>query len=441
VVVVKSGFASLRCSRACLFGSVVVVIAASILTTPASAAPRADADLTAVVIKARAAVSLPAVEADAAVRAAASALLGAGNAQGAFASSGGTGTLITATVPAGDVLATAQVKSAVFDPRVSAIAVLRRAQTVAVAAALDPRRPFRTPVLAGAVVDPGVAGSLAVLVPPADGTIPPISLQQDRGGELVTIDLAATAVRADQGALLVQLKGRDRISGPRLGYGVEYTLQIGGNRRYQLRTRPVPSALRSRSFASGPGFTGADRQAFLKTVSLIPPAGRKIVDVIGGAITVRVMANSAPICGAQTSCAGFDPSNGYFLILNRAQLHSPAGRFVITHELGHLVDFLGLDTFSHRKFKSLFSRSPNWKSCFPLGSRCTSYGEVFADQFGFFSTNAHGVQSGYNDDRLATSKEFATLLRSQWAFRPPPNRNPLAGFGPLAKSLAGGVVR
>jgi len=27
------------------------------------------------------------------------------------------------------------------------------------------------------------------------------------------------------------------------------------------------------------------------------------------------------------------------------------------------------------------------------------------------------------------------VLRSQWAFRPPQNRNPLAGFGPLAKSF------
>jgi hypothetical protein len=441
VVVVKSSFTSLRLSRARLFGPVVVAVAALTLATPLSAAPGADADLTSVVLKARAAVGLPAVEANPAVRAAAGALLGAGNAQGAFASSGGAGTLITATVPAGDTLATAQMKSAVFDPRVSAITVLRRAQTVALAAALDPQRPFRTPVLAGAVVDPGVAGSLAVLVPPAGGTIPGISLQQDRGGDLVTIDVEATAVQADQGALLVQLKGRDRITGPRLGYGVKYTLEIGGNHRYRVRTRPVPSALRSRSFASGPGFTGADRQAFLKTVSMIPPAGRKIVDVIGGAITVRVLANSASICGAQTSCAGFDRGNGYFLILNRAQLHSPAGRFVITHELGHLVDFLGLDTFSHQKFKTLFSRSPHWKSCFPLGSRCASSPEVFADQFGFYSTNAHGIQSGYNDDRLATSKEFATLLQSQWAFRPPPNRNPLAGFGPLAKSLVDAVVR
>jgi hypothetical protein len=60
---------------------------------------------------------------------------------------------------------------------------------------------------------------------------------------------------------------------------------------------------------------------------------------------------------------------------------------------------------------------------------------VFADQFGFYSTNAHGVQTGYGDDRLATSSALTTVLRAQWAFRPPQELNPLAGYGPLAKSF------
>jgi hypothetical protein len=400
-----------------------------------STAPAADVDLTPSVLKDRAAVGLPAVRADASVRAAAGALLAGQNAQAAFSSGGGTGTLVTAKVAAGSALAAAQVKSAVFDPRVTALAVLRRDNSVAVAAALDLKRPFTAPVLAGAVVDPGVAGSLAVLFPPGSGTIPAISLQQNRSGDLVTIEIAATAVPGAEGAILVQLKGRDRITGPQLGYGIDYTLRIGSNRSFRVRTRPVPSVLTSRSFASGPGFSGSDRRAFLATVNSIPGVGRKVVDVIGGAITVRVLGNSAPICGAQTSCAGFDPGNGYFLILNKSQLHSSVGRFVITHELGHLVDFLGLDTFSHQDFQKLFSGSPKWKSCFPLRGQCTPFIEVYADQFGFFSTNAHGVQSGYGDDRLATGSAFANVLGSQWAFRPPQNRNPLAGFGPLAKSF------
>jgi hypothetical protein len=424
------GLRPTRIRAAVVLGSAVLL---SWLAAP-SPAPAADVDLTSSVLRDRAAVGLPAVRADAAVRAAANALLGGQNAQAAFASSSGTGSLVTARVPAGAALAEAQVKSAVFDPRVTALAVLRRGETVAVAAALDPKRPFTAPVLAGAVVDPGVAGSLAVLFPPGSGTIPAVSLQQNRSGDVVTIEVVATAVPGALGAILVQLKGRDRITGPQLGYGLDYSLRIG-TRSFRVKTSPVPTVLISRSFASGLGFTGADRTDFVKAVDRLPSMGRRIVDVIGGAITVRVLANSAPNCGAQTSCAGFDPGNGYFLIVNRAQLRSPAGRFVITHELGHLVDFLGLDTFSHERFKTLFSKSSKWKSCFPVGGQCAPFLEVFADQFGFFGTNAHGIQSGYNDDRLATGPAFGALLQSQWAFRPPQNRNPLAGFGPLAKSF------
>jgi hypothetical protein len=400
-----------------------------------SAAPAADTDLTPLALKARKAVGLPAVGANPAVRAAAGAVLEGGDPQRAFTSEGGTGDLITAKVPAGGALSTAKLKAVVFDPRVTAIAVLGRDRNVAVAAAFDLGRPFRAPVLAGAVVDPGVAGSLAVLVPPGSGTIPAISLQRYRGGQLVSIEVAATADTGVKGAILVALKGRDRITGPQVGYGLTYTLKIGTNRSYAVRTRPIPSALVSRSFVPGPGFAGADRRRFMQGVNSLPPAVRTIVDIIGGAVSVRVLANTAPICGRQTSCAGYDPSYGYFMMLNRAQLRSEMGGFVIAHEIGHLVDFLGLDTFSYEDFRKLFSRSPKWKNCFRWHGECTPFLEVFADQFGFYATNARAVQWGYGDDRLATASAFATRLKAQWAFRPPQNRNPLAGFGPLAQSF------
>jgi hypothetical protein len=401
----------------------------------APVAPAADTNLTPAALSARSAVGLPAIGENPAVLAAAGAVLDGRDPGTTFRPLGGTGKLITATVPAGGALSNNNLKAVVFDPRVTAIAVIGRDRRVAVAAALDAGRPFVAPVLAGAVVDPGVAGSLAILFPPASQTIPQILLQRHRGRQLVTIGIAATAVPGVEGAVLVALKGRDRITGPQIGYGLTYTLKIGTNRTYTLRTRPIPSTLVSRSFMPGPGFTGANRQRFMKVVQTLPPAGRKVVDIIGGAMTVSVLANSAAVCGEQTSCAGYDPGNGYFIIINRAQLRSAFGRFAISHELGHLVDFLGLDTFSHQAFRKVFSKSRKWKRCFPSGGQCSPFDEVLADQFGFFSTNARGVQTGYNDDRLATSSAFATVLRAQWAFRPPQDRNPLAGFGPLAKSF------
>ena len=402
----------------------------------AAPAPAADTDLTKAATAARKAVGLPAVPENSAVLSAAGAVFNGGDAKALFTSLGGTGDLITAAVPAGEALSTATLKSVVFDPRLTAMAVLGRNGTVVVAAALDPGLPFKTPVLAGAQVDPAVSGSLAVLFPPAGGTIPQIVLQRYRGSQLVTINTAATATPGVNGSIVVALTPRDLLTGPQIGYSTTYTLKIGTSRSYTVRTRPIPSVLVSRSFVAGPGFKGADRQRFMQVVASIPPTGRKIVDVVGGAITVSVLANSTPICGEQTSCAGFDPGNGYFMILNRAQLRSGAfGRFAITHELGHLIDFLGLDTLSQQAFRTLFDRSPHWKNCYPLRGQCSPFLEVFADQFGYFSTNAHGVQSGYGDNRLADSPAFAGVLRAQWSFRPPQDINPLAGYGPLAKSF------
>ena len=379
-----------------------------ILTAAAPAGEPVGTDLTPIAVKARMAVGLPSVSASPAIRAAVGAVLEGTDPEAAFAAGSGTGDLVTTAVPAGAALSTAKLKAVVFDPRVTSLAVFKRGRSVAAAAVVDPTRPFPSPVLAGAVVDPGIAGSLAVLIPPGSGTIPQVTLQTNRGGQQVQIGIAATAGPGIDGAILVALKGRDRITGPQVGYGLTYTLKVGTNRSFTVRTRPIPSVLVARSWVPGPGFTGSDRRRFVEAVTTLPPPARKILDVIGGAITVRVVTNSTPICGAPTSCAGFDPSYGYFMILNRAQLHSELGRFVILHELGHLVDFLGLDTFSYEAFRNLFSESPNWERCFPLHGSCTPFSEVFADQFGFYTTNAHGIQSGYNDDRLATAEGYAT---------------------------------
>ncbi|HKV67068.1 MAG TPA: hypothetical protein VJN72_03190, partial [Gaiellales bacterium] len=106
-------------------GLVLGAVAAVTCIALPSTAPAADVDLTPSVLKDRAAVGLPAVGANPAVRAAAAALLGGQDPKAAFSSAGGTGTLVTARVPTGSALAAAQVKSAVFDPRDTSIAVLR----------------------------------------------------------------------------------------------------------------------------------------------------------------------------------------------------------------------------------------------------------------------------------------------------------------------------
>jgi hypothetical protein len=155
---------------------------------------------------------------------------------------------------------------------------------------------------------------------------------------------------------------------------------------------------------------------------------------------VRALSNTAPVCGGQqTSCAGYDQGNGYFILLNRSQMATPFGRFAIAHELGHLVDFLGLDTFADDRFYTLFKHSPRWRSCFRFQGGCTPLIEVYADQFGVYALDLGKQPSGYNDPVLAARGSFGRLLQQQWAFRPPQERNPLAGFGPLAKTFTDAV--
>jgi hypothetical protein len=389
---------------------------------------------------ARAAVGLPPAPPTKAVTAAATALAKGAEPGAAFAAAGGTGELQTATAPAGSALSTGQIKRIVFDPRVNSLASARVGGKVAVAGTVDESLPFAHPVLAGAVADPAIAGSMALLFPPKTKTIPNVVLTEQRGGGVtVTIGIVATATEGLDGAILVQLKGRDRVTGPQIGYGLHYRLSVGGS-TFDLTTRQIPPALTSKSFATGDGFTKADRARLMAEIRVFPPTTRKILDYIGGAITVRALSNTAPVCGGQqTSCAGYDAGNGYFILLNRPQMETPFGRFAIAHELGHLVDFLGLDTFGDNDFYSMFKRSSAWRSCFHYQGGCTPLIEVYADQFGVAALGLSKQPSGYNDPVLASRSGFTTLLHQQWAFRPPQERNPLAGFGPLAKTFSSAI--
>jgi len=385
--------------------------------------------------RARSAAGLRPARPNGPVAAAAKALLGGQDPQAAFSAAGGTGGLVTAAAPRGSALSTPQLKRIVFDPRVTAIAGSTGSGEVVVAGALDTTLPFTRPVLAGVTVDPAVAGSIALLFPPGTATIPNVTLTERRGaGTTVTLGIVATATEGLAGAILVQIKGRDRVTGPQMGYGLRYRLTVGSV-SFDLRTRPLPPVLRSATFAPGEGFQGRDRSQFLHELAGFPPTARRIVGYVGGAITVRVLASTVAVCHAQTSCGGYDPGHGYFILLNRGQLRSEFGQFVIAHELGHLVDYLGLDSFSYDSFHGLFARSPGWRSCFPYNGHCTPFAEVFADQFASYAMHVTTIPTGYNDPVLVDGASFGKLLAEQWAFRPPQERNPLAGFGPLARTF------
>ena len=413
-----------------VLGSIVASLAPLLLAGHAS-----GADISSDLSRERSAAGLRVARPSPPVVGAANALLAGRDPQAAFSSAGGTGVLVTAVAPKGSALSTPQLKRIVFDPRVTAIAGSAANGNVVVAGALDTTLPFTRPVLAGVTVDPAVAGSIALLFPPGTATIPNVTLTERRGsGTTVTLGIVATATEGLAGAILVQIKGRDRVTGPQMGYGLRYRITVG-TLSFDLRTRPLPRVLQSASFASGEGFEGRDRDRFLRELAGFPATARRIVGYVGGAITVRVLTSTAAVCHAQTSCGGYDPGHGYFILLNRGQLRSEFGQFVIAHELGHLVDFLGLDSFSYDSFHTLFARSRGWRSCFPYNGHCTPFAEVFADQFASYAMRVTSIPTGYNDPVLASGVSFGRLLAEQWAFRPPQERNPLAGFGPLARTF------
>jgi hypothetical protein len=41
---------------------------------------------------------------------------------------------------------------------------------------------------------------------------------------------------------------------------------------------------------------------------------------------------------------------------------------------------------------------------------------------------------------IGSGGPFGSLLSNQWAFRPPQDRNPLAGFGPLARTFTDAIA-
>ena len=148
------------------------------------------------------------------------------------------------------------------------------------------------------------------------------------------------------GAILVALKGQDRITGPQIGYGITGTIKVGFHLS-TAKTIPIPKTLKSRPFVAGPGFKGSDKAAFLRRCPRDAVRGQEESSRCSRArATPSVLGNTAPLCGFQTSCAGIHPSWGYFLVVNRAQLRSQIGHFIVTHEAGHLVDSLGLDEVS-----------------------------------------------------------------------------------------------
>jgi hypothetical protein len=144
---------------------------------------------------------------------------------------------------------------------------------------------------------------------------------------------------------------------------------------------------------------------------------------------VRATSDCGPPKGPAISCAGvYQPqgaslptTSGYRGLLHLHPEHltgidEPVRRFLVRHELGHIVDFALVPEDLDAKFLALFRRSPAWKACFRprAGSRdpCVPYMEIFADQFAYWASPPGQPDPSvtYGLPRLAAEADFQRIL-------------------------------
>ena len=144
---------------------------------------------------------------------------------------------------------------------------------------------------------------------------------------------------------------------------------------------------------------------------------------------VQSTADCGPPKGPAISCAGvYQPqgaslptTSGFRGLLHLhpkhlSELDDSTRKFLVRHELGHIVDFALVPENLDAQFLALFRRSPKWKACYKAaeGSRdpCIPYMEIFADQFAYWASAPGQPDPSvtYQLPRLATSDDFQRIL-------------------------------
>ena len=279
-----------------------------------------------------------------------------------------------------------------------------------------------TALIRPSIYDPASPLGLTFVSPqPLTG---PVTLDERRGGAWVRLPVRGKTVPMSGGAQLVQVD-TSGYEGLRLAYATSYRLDLGGT-TIRFRTVPVPANLTARSWRFGFNMTPAARAEWLTATSRLSLLARHTLDQIDGFVTVSLQG-----CSRYSSCASWiDVPLSYTVSLTGYDFRgADVTRFVGLHELGHIVDFLGLDDQGYAAFRALFKQSPSWRSCFRDSSEksgCVSFDEIFADQFAFWATGfTSDPDGGYGDPPLAAAVDFGRVLAAQFAFRPPIWRNPV----------------
>lgn len=309
-----------------------------------------------------------------------------------------------------------------LDPRTTQAVLAERAGgTVALQLVTNDTVPLVRPIVP-ALLDPGSPLGISLLLPARPGSV---RLLETRGA--LEFELPVKTVRAagSTGAWLAQLDGGSE--GLRIAYSTRYRLVVDGV-SYSYATGSLPSTFLGRSWQFDATMRSADRSAFVRALATAPPLARRLLAQLDGGVKV-----SRGACDdAESSCAEYLEDGSYRLSIAPVDFADTFAdlRFVTLHELGHIVDYVGLDASAYPAFRALFRTSPHWRSCFPddlSDTGCVEFSELLADQFAYWATGLPADPSGgYGDPPLASQAAFEQVLRAHYAFRPPLWRNPAA---------------
>lgn len=310
----------------------------------------------------------------------------------------------------------------VLDPRTTAAALEERADgAVSLVLATDDSLSLDEEVLP-ARLTPAASAGIALLVPRRPRQV---QLLEERGEEEVAVPVTVDRIAGAFGAWLVTLDAAGGDDGLRLAYAGRYRLVLDGM-SWSYVTPQLPRAYRARSWRFGPTMRPKERAAWRRAIASAPAFARQVIAEVDGGLTVHRRACD----DEESSCAQYDESGAYSVSIAPIDFRETFAnlRFVTLHELGHIVDYIGLDAAAYADFRALFRSSPRWRNCFPddwSDTGCVPFSEILADQFAYWATGlAADPSGGYGDPPLADPDDFEAVLREHWGFRPPLWRNP-----------------
>jgi hypothetical protein len=314
--------------------------------------------------------------------------------------------------------------AALIDPRTTTVGVTPGSHNGVDVRLSGPTGPPPAALIAPQRYDPGSPLGLS-FISPAPLTSK-VTLTELRGSVPVSLPVVAYKAALSGGAQLVQVDVNND-DGLRIAYGASYRLDLGGT-IIRFHTSPLPTAFLERTWTFDPSMTATARAEWARATGALSPQAERVLNEIDGAVTVSRRSCGGAGEGGDSCATWVDVPLRYTVWISPYDFSVPeATRFVALHELGHIVEFLGIDGAAYEAFRTLFAQSPSWRTCFPdqYDGGCVPLTELFADQFAYWATGLpHDPEGGYGDPPLATTAAFGRVLAQQFAFRPPYWRNP-----------------